>query len=329
MTFIDLFCGIGGFRIGLERLKFKCVFSSEIERDARFIYELNFGETPSGDITKIDAKDIPDHDILCAGFPCQPYSLLGKKKGFDDDRGNLFLEIIRILREKKPSYFILENVSGLKFLEDGSYLREILKQLNLSGYQTHTLTLNSADFGVPQYRKRIYFVGFRDAKEFFYFDRPEEEKRVNLKDILEPTEDELYYIPKKRLDTFKPIYNRKSKYLKQVGYFDEPFEARRRVHSAEGCATTLLSSSDDNTKILLKDGRIRWLTEKELLQCQGFPKDFKLGGLSYRNFNKLIGNSVTTNVISAIGLGMTRSKMADNLTDNLEASIDVKRLRYI
>ena len=307
MTFTDLFCGIGGFRLGLEKLGGKCVFSSEIDKDARKVYELNFGEAPSGDITKIDAKDIPDHDILCAGFPCQSFSLLGNKQGLKEDRGNLFLEIVRILREKKPRFFILENVLGLKFIDGGNSIKEICKQLNLSGYQMHLKEYNSGDFGVPQYRRRIYFIGFKDCRDYFSFQEPEKcEELKKLKDILEDTEDEKYFVPKKRTDTYQTLTkyhdtNKAGKYLKQVGYFKEPFEGRSRIYSIEGCCSTILSANADNSKIMLPDGRIRWLTEKELLQCQGFPKDFKRGDLSYFNFNKLIGNAVTTCVIEAIG----------------------------
>ena len=312
MKFIDLFSGIGGFHLGLAKLGLKCVFSSEIEKNARLVYSLNFHK-PSGDITKIDAKDIPDHNILTAGFPYQNFSLLGKKEGFKEERGNLFLEVIRILKEKKPRFFILENVIGLKHIQNGECIKEICKQLNLTGYQTHLKTLNSADFGVPQYRRRVYFIGFLYDKDFFAFREPEVKPRVKLKDILEEGEvDTRYYVPEKRVKTFKKKKNYQDTnlagdYIKMEGYFEEPFVARRRVYSIEGCASTLLSGNADNSKILL-NGRIRWLTEKELLKCQGFPSDFKLGGISYLAVNKVIGNAVTVNVIEAIGKELLRLK---------------------
>ena len=161
---IDLFAGIGGIRLGFEQAfgeNIKCVFSSEIDKYAIQTYQTNFAnENVSGDITQIDENDIPSHDILLAGFPCQPFSQAGLKKGFDDTRGTLFFDIKRILMAKKPQAFLLENVKQLKGHDKGRTLQIILKHLHNIGYKTFVEVLKARDFGIPQNRERIYIVGF-------------------------------------------------------------------------------------------------------------------------------------------------------------------------
>ena len=164
-TFIDLFAGIGGFRLALEAQGLRCVFSSEIDKDACDVYEANFGERPSGDITKIDAKDIPDHDILCGGFPCQPFAIQGKKQGFEDARGTLFFDIMRIASEKRPKMLLLENVPGLFELEDGKNYRYICDHIQEAEYDLAVYRLNAMRYGVPQSRDRLYFVATRKDLE--------------------------------------------------------------------------------------------------------------------------------------------------------------------
>jgi DNA (cytosine-5)-methyltransferase 1 len=165
IRFADLFCGIGGFRLGIEkaseklRIPVKCVFSSEIEKNAVKIYEKNFKEIPSGDITKIQASDIPDIDILCGGFPCQDVSIAGKRAGLKGKRTGLFFDIIRILKEKKPSIVFLENVKGLLASNGGWDFATVLIELEDAGYSVEWCVLNSKDFGVPQNRERVFIIG--------------------------------------------------------------------------------------------------------------------------------------------------------------------------
>lgn len=165
IKFVDLFCGIGGFRLGIKRaseklgIPAKCVFSSEIEKNAVKIYEKNFQETPSGDITKINADDIPDMDILCGGFPCQAFSICGNMRGFNDTRGTLFFDIARIIKSKKPKIIFLENVKNLLSHDRGRTFATILITLYELGYDVEFNLLNSKDFGVPQNRERVYFIG--------------------------------------------------------------------------------------------------------------------------------------------------------------------------
>ena len=173
---IDLFAGIGGIRLGFEQAfkgNAECVFTSEIDKFAIQTYIANFGdENIYGDITKIDEKDVPEHDILLAGFPCQPFSQAGLKKGFKDTRGTLFFDIERILLAQKPKAFLLENVKQLKGHDKGNTLKVILEHLKNAGYKTYVKVLAAKDFGIPQNRERIYIVGFLDNNVGFHFPEP-------------------------------------------------------------------------------------------------------------------------------------------------------------
>lgn len=209
-TFIDLFAGIGGFRIGCEMNGGRCVFSSEIDKYAVDVYENNFGDRPSGDITKITIKDIPDFDVLCAGFPCQAFSMSGSRKGFDDVRGTLIFDVMRVIDVKRPRAFFLENVPGLLSHDGGRTFMVIRNMLgnivngrrrlstyedNL-GYNMFYKILNSADFGLAQNRKRIFIVGFRDdvvGWRNFRFPKATNRNAI-IKDIVENDVDSSYYL---------------------------------------------------------------------------------------------------------------------------------------
>ena len=170
-SFIDLFAGIGGIRLGFESVGGHCVFSSEFDESACKTYEANFGEHPSGDITKIAAKDIPDFDVLLGGFPCQAFSIIGKKEGFENETcGTLFFEIERILKEKKPKAFMLENVRNLTAHDKGNTFKVIRTHLEALGYTVYAKVLNALDYGVPQKRERIIIVGFKDNILFSFPD---------------------------------------------------------------------------------------------------------------------------------------------------------------
>lgn len=198
--FIDLFCGIGGFRLALERLGAKCVFSSDIDVFAQQTYFDNFGEKPFGDITQIEAKDIPSFDILTAGFPCQPFSYAGLCKGFEDQtRGTLFFDVCRILAYHRPKMFFLENVKGLVSHNGGNTIKVILDNLKKLGYDVHWKVLSSLDFGLPQKRERWYCVGF-DKKVNFEFPQPLAISPT-LRDIVDLNDDN----PALKLSKFEPI----------------------------------------------------------------------------------------------------------------------------
>ena len=195
MTFIDLFAGIGGFRLGLESAGFKCVFTSEIDKFAQKTYSHVFGNNNLyGDIRSIPAKSIPDFDILCGGFPCQPFSLAGHQLGFNDSRGTLFFEIARILKEKKPKVVFLENVKNLKSHDQGKTWKVIENTLINLGYHVFSKIID-AKLLVPQHRERMYIVCFKDDVKYQFPDI--KEKQLSLKDILEPIVDSKYTLSDK------------------------------------------------------------------------------------------------------------------------------------
>jgi DNA (cytosine-5)-methyltransferase 1 len=287
---IDLFAGIGGIRLGFEAHGCKCVFSSEWDVDAQKMYEANYGDKPHGDITQINPNDIPKHDILLAGFPCQPFSILGKSLGFADTRGTLFFNIEEILRIKQPYAFILENVKQLKSHDKGRTLLIIKEKLEALGYFLHIKVLNALDFGLPQKRERIFIVGFR-ADIDFTFPIPVGDRQL-LSHILEPddTIDSSYFANEKivanRLEKIKKAYSKPAIWHENKG----------GNISALPYSCALRAGASYN--YLLVNG-VRRLTSREMLRLQGFPETFKIV-VSYQAMRKLTGNSVAVPVIEAI-----------------------------
>ena len=314
-TFIDLFAGIGGFHEAAKELGGHCVFASEIDKFAQQTYEANHGMKPQGDITKIDAKHIPDHDILFAGFPCQAFSVAGKRLGFEDTRGTLFFEIARILKEKQPKMFLLENVKGLKNHNDGKTLEVILTTLKDLGYEVHYTVLNARDYGVPQNRERIFFVGFKEPRAFAW---PEKKPKIILseyfggywhKDIANTVRSSgrgsgiddkhnwdsyLVHDCKKHLLTEKAI-NRMEKW-KLNGATSTCLLEKNATHTP-----TLRSTYyKDCTKITINDTcGIRKLSPKECGLLQGFPESFIIP-VSDTQAYKQFGNAVCVPVVKAI-----------------------------
>jgi DNA (cytosine-5)-methyltransferase 1 len=310
-TFIDLFAGVGGFRIAMQKLGGNCVFSSEIDRYAKKSYELNFGEVPFGDITKINEKDIPDHDILCAGFPCQAFSIAGKRKGFDETRGTLFFDIARIIKEKQPKAFFLENVKGLTNHDRGRTLKTILKVLrkNLKYEVPDPKVMNAKDFGVPQNRERIFIVGFRKDIKNVNFEYPAPtDKDKTFADIKE--EDKVsvkYYLStqyKKTLIEHKERHKNKGN---GFGYeiVDDNEAANAIVVGGMGKERNIvidcrLTDFKPVTKIKGKVNRDGWrrMTPREWARLQGFPDDFVIGVSDVQAY-KQFGNSVAIPAIEA------------------------------
>lgn len=290
LKIIDLFAGIGGIRLGFESIGAECVFSSEWDKYAQDMYEENFGERPFGDINNIEPKDIPNHDFLLAGFPCQPFSIAGKQLGFSDTRGTLFFNIEKILEEKKPYGFLLENVSRLTTHDKGRTFKVIIEKLENLGYTVYYKVLNSIDYGVPQLRKRIYIVGFKDEIEF-NFPKPDGHK-ITLEDILEPEKDipDNYYVSEeikaKRLFKVKPNAPLPSIWHENIGG-----NISALPHS---CALRAGGSYN----YLLVNGERR-LTGREMLRLQTFPDSFKIN-VPYTQARKIAGNSVTVRVIELI-----------------------------
>jgi len=310
--FIDLFAGIGGFRIAMQNLGGECVFSSEIDKYAKETYNINFGEVPFGDITKIDEKDIPEHDILCAGFPCQAFSIAGKRKGFEDEtRGTLFFDIKRIIETKKPKAFFLENVKGLTNHNKGRTLKTILKVLReeLNYYVPDPKIINAKNFGVPQNRERIFIVGFKNKLSAREFEYPKPiDKKVKFADIKEENEVSVKYYLSTQYQ--KTLRNHKERHKSKGNGFG--FE----IIKDNQCANAIvvggmgrernividdrLTNFNPITKIKGKVNRNGWrrMTPREWARLQGFPDNYEIK-VSDAQAYKQLGNSVAIPAIQA------------------------------
>ncbi len=303
--FIDLFAGIGGIRLGFESVGGKCVFSSEIDEDACRTYEANFGEHPSGDITKIHSKDIPDFDILLAGFPCQAFSIIGKKEGFANETcGALFFDIERILKEKRPAAFMLENVKNLAAHDRGKTFRIIKEHLECLGYHVYAKVLNALDYGVPQNRERIIIVGFLDNVNF-NFPTPVEQRK-SLKDILEYSVSDKYFVSER-------IKKSRLERLKDKNY-PRPYISHENMSGSvtpHPYSSALRAGASANY-ILVNDERRP--TEREMLRIQGFPDSFKIV-LPYSKIKKQCGNSVAIPVITAVAKEMMKALKSPIMND--------------
>lgn len=299
--FIDLFAGIGGLRIPFDgnwpgSLNGECVFTSEIDRFAAQTYEENFGEKPSGDITKIDPEEIADFDLVLGGFPCQPFSHAGKKLGFDDLRGTLFFNVAQIIKAKKPKVVLLENVRGLVSHDKGRTFARILEVLQKDlGYTTYHQVLNAKDFGLPQNRARIFIVAFRDKVDDFKFPLPTKEI-TKVGRILTPNSNRSgkYTLS----DTLWASHQRrKQQHLEKGNGFGY------RLFSRDSTYTSTISARyyKDGSEILIvqKGKNPRKLTPREAANLQGFPASFRIP-VSDTQAYKQFGNAVSVPVIAAI-----------------------------
>ncbi|MCP4423370.1 MAG: DNA (cytosine-5-)-methyltransferase [Chloroflexi bacterium] len=290
---IDLFCGIGGFRVAAEQLfaqhnlAARCVFSSDIDPYARESYQANFGEYPAGDITQIAANDVPDHDLLFAGFPCQPFSIIGKGAGFEDTRGTLFFDIARILAAKMPQAFVLENVKRLVGHDNGRTLKKILEVLADLGYFYEYRVLNALDYGLPQKRERVFIVGFRQPIQF---DWPAKQTIYTpLSAILEPNVATEHYasekIRQKRQNSHTPTHTPSVWHENKSGNISSyPYSCALRAGASYN--------------YLLVNGERR-LTPREMLRLQGFPDSYKIVVSNFQA-RKQAGNAVPVKVVRAV-----------------------------
>lgn len=299
-SFIDLFAGLGGIRLGFERAGGKCVFSSEWDKSAQQSYFANFGEIPRGDITRIDSSEIPHFDILCAGFPCQPFSIIGDKQGFrHETQGTLFFEIERILRDKMPKAFMLENVRNLISHDKGRTFAIILEHLKNLGYYTHYQVLNALDFGLPQKRERIIICGFRENVDFAF---PlgvlgSHNSVKNLSEILESSVDKKYFVN----DAIKS--SRIARMKKEIA---KPYITHENVGGSitpHHFSCALRAGASANYLLVNNERR---LSEREMLRLQGFPESYKIV-VPYSAFKKQIGNSVAVPVIEAVAKEMLKA----------------------
>ncbi|MDR0382537.1 MAG: DNA (cytosine-5-)-methyltransferase [Spirochaetaceae bacterium] len=288
-TYIDLFSGIGGFHQAADALGGKCVFACETDAEAKRAYMENYKLIPYGDITRIVASEIPCHDVLFAGFPCQPFSIIGKKLGFDDIRGTLFFDIARILKEKKPKIFILENVKQLKTHNKGKTLKTILKNLENIGYKVYNDVLNALDFGLPQKRERIIIVGFLNKAVNFSY--PNLKLQGRLENILEKDN----AVNSKYFASETIVKKRKAKH-KSAFYPGIWHENKAGNISSYPYSCALRAGASYN--YLLVNG-IRRLTPREMLRLQGFPDSFEIV-CNDSQTRKQAGNAVPVNVIKIV-----------------------------
>lgn len=321
MKFIDLFAGIGGFRLAMESVGATCVFSSEWDKFAQQTYKANFGETPAGDITKIDVTDIPPHDVLCAGFPCQAFSIAGNRKGFEDTRGTMFFEIARIVKHHAPKVLFLENVQGLLSHDKGKTFKTILETLQELGYKVNYKVLRSKNFGVPQLRPRLFIIATNQPVDFVF---PEP---LNIKtcvgDILETEVASKYWLSNKMWQGFKE----RKRFNKQLGngfgynlvdnnsthantltarygkdgaeILIKPDREKRYLNVFNKESENIGTLMTDANENLLIDDTPRKLTPRECARLQGYPDTFIIP-VSDTQAYKQFGNSVTVNVVKAI-----------------------------
>lgn len=310
-TFIDLFAGIGGTRLAFQSLGGKCLFSSEWDSYAQKTYEYNYGEVPFGDITQIDENMIPDHDVLVAGFPCQAFSIAGRRGGFEDTRGTLFFDVARIIRAKRPQAFFLENVKGLASHDRGRTLEVILNTLreDLGYYVPEPKIMNALNFGVPQHRERIFIVGFHPDSGVTEFNYPEptgtdrrfidirEENEVSVK----------YYLSTVYIQTLRDHKARHEAKGNGFGY---------NIVPDDGIANALVVGGMGRERNLVIDDRltnftpvthikgevnregIRKMTPREWARLQGFPDNFRIEVSDVQSY-KQFGNSVAVPAVQA------------------------------
>lgn len=306
LTFIDLFAGIGGIRKGFEDKNTKCVFSSEWDKYAAITYKANYDEIPYGDITKISEDDIPEHDVLLAGFPCQPFSNIGKRQGFaHETQGTLFFDILRILKKRKPKMFLLENVKGLLTNDSGNTFKVIIENLKNLQYSVFYKVLDAQNFGLPQRRERIVIVGFRKDLSIINFEFPEGNPKLKtpIKDILEHNP-EGYSI---------------SKHL-QNSYLFKKDDGKPQIvdFNSEIQANTFCASYHKIQRLtgtFVRDGStgIRLLSALEAKRLMGFPDDFIIP-VSRTQMYRQLGNSVAVPMMKEVAKAM---KLAFNKSNFL------------
>ena len=308
LKYIDLFCGIGGFRYALDSFEAKCVFSSEIDKKASKVYQKNFCDMPQGDIRAIKECDILPHDVLCAGFPCQAFSISGKQRGFEDERGTLFFEIVRIASYHKPKLLLLENVANFARHDNGRTLKIVLETLKKIGYDVYYKILNASDYSIPQKRVRIYFVCFRNDMNIHNFQFPPRENlSSSLKDIILSDDETNDYVINRSDVVLAPIKKEPSMFdfvpnkPIRVGKVNKGGQGER-IYSDSGVSITLSAYGGGvgaKTGLYLINGRVRKLSPRECARLQGFPDSFIMDE-SHSQSYKQFGNSLVIDVVQKI-----------------------------
>jgi DNA (cytosine-5)-methyltransferase 1 len=269
LKFVDICCGIGSFHLSFVKHGMECVFACDIDKTARETYALNYGIEPAGDIYSVDISTIPRFDVLCAGFPCQPFSNAGKHFGFEDTRGTIFFKIMEWIRHHSPKFVVLENVPAIKSHDSGNTFHTICECLRQQGYSVHTNIVKCSDYGIPQMRKRIFIVGIRDSLQT---------------DILD-------------FDRFKHITTLSE-------YMGKPFEKDTAYTIRCGGRGSKLGNKH-NWDSYIVNGEVYRLTIEDALRLQGFPSDFRLCGSIVKKWHQL-GNTIPTNFTDMIAQNIIR-----------------------
>ena len=317
LSFIDLFAGIGGFHYALSSFGAECLYASEWDKPAQETYFANHGIMPSGDITRIAANEIPPHDILCGGFPCQAFSISGKRLGFEDTRGSLFFDIARIVKHHQPKVVFMENVKNLALHDKGRTFKVIAGTMEDLGYTMFSKVLNSGQFGVPQHRERIYMVCFRnDVLASSTFEFPNVQIASSLNDVLEDNPQDAKVIDRPDIQIYRSVYfcdvstpadmlpNRPL----QIGIVNKGGQGER-IYDPIGHAITLSAyggGAGAKTGLYLVNGVVRKLNPRECARLQGFPDDFIIHPNQQQAY-KQFGNSVTINVLQYIVAGISKT----------------------
>ena len=318
-TFIDLFAGLGGFHLALASLGAKCVYANEWDVPAQQVYKKNFGITPEGDITKVDEKMIPDHDIVCAGFPCQAFSISGKQLGFQDSRGTLFFDVARIVKEKRPKVVFLENVKNFASHDNGKTIAVVEATMRELGYTFDYKVLNAVNYGIPQKRERVYMVCFREdiAKNGFSFPKTLKLTR-HVEDFLLDDESMVKKLYVNRPDThFNGVKDDKySDKSIRLGIVNKGGQGER-IYSAKGIAITFSAYGGGvfaKTGGYLINGKPRKLHPRECARLMGYPDSYILSPNTNQAY-KQFGNSVVVDVLQyiAIQIGKALSGEQDTL----------------
>ena len=319
MTFIDLFAGLGGFRLSLESLGAKCVYSNEWNEHAQKVYAENFGDIPEGDITQVDENTIPDHDILCAGFPCQAFSISGKQRGFNDSRGTLFFDVARIIKAKKPKIVFMENVKNFATHDGGKTLGVVKATMEELGYQFNQKVLNAVDYGVPQKRERIYMICFRNDLNVSDFSYPKPfELEKHVEDFLLRDENIVQNLYVERPDIYYNDVedNKYSNKSIRLGTVNKGGQGER-IYSTKGIAITLSAYGGgvfSKTGGYMINGRPRKLHPRECARIMGYPDTYKISRSANQAYQQF-GNSVVIDVLQLISIEIGKTMKRVNQSE--------------
>lgn len=316
LTFIDLFAGIGGFHLALASLGAKCVYANEWDQYAKQTYQANFSMIPDDDITKVALNNIPNHDILCAGFPCQAFSISGKQLGFNDTRGTLFFEVAKIIKDKHPKIVLMENVKNLLHHDHGNTFNVIKNTMQALGYDFYCQVLNAKDYGIPQNRERLYMVGFRKDLEIHDFKFPSPAKlEKHVIDFLEPLDkiNPIYFAKHEDLQLNKPVNLAISNSLIRLGIVNKGGQGER-IYSPYGVGITLSAYGGGRfakTGGYYINHQVRKLTPRECARMMGFPDSFKIV-CSNQQAYKQFGNAVVVDVLQYIAIEIANAYYKNN-----------------